>query len=480
MSEFWGRKKELARLERKLAEIARTGSGRMLAVRGRRQAGKSRLLTRLVETAGLPYAYVTAVKNAPPSTQLDQVARDLRTSRTPLPHLDSAFAIPPATWADFLARLPLALSDTPAVVVLDEFPWAAEADPALEGLLQNAWDRHLEPRPVLLVLVGSDMAMMERLTEHDRALYGRASEMVVAALDPAECAEALGRSRSAFDALDAYLVTGGYPRLMTEARRHRTTGAFVNDQLRDENSDLAVVAQRVLDAELRADLQARRVLESIGGVEVGHATFSSTVANLGGDPAAQTAVTRALEPLEHTKRVIAIDRPVGARPGTKLRRYRVADPYLRFWFRFVSPQVDDIARGRSDLAVDRYQRDWSTWRGKAIEPVIHDAVRRLARTEPALAGVTEVGGWWDRTGQHEVDVVGADDRGIVRVIGTVKWRARRAVTHAEITTVAEARAVVLAAATAKLLVVCPAGTRSGAESDLVLTAEEILGAFAAA
>ena len=477
MRQFWGRQRELARFEEELAVVSETGRGRMMAVRGRRQAGKSRLLTHVVETSGLPYLYTTAVKNAPPGVQLEHLSADLAASRTPLPHLDVAFATGPVSWADFFARLPLALGQTPAIVVLDEFPWAAEGDPTLEGLLQNAWDQHLEGRPVLLVLVGSDMAMMERLTEHDRPLYGRGSEMVVAPLDPAECAEALGGDRSALDVLDAYLLTGGYPRLITEARRYRTTRAFVTAQLEDESSGLAVVGQRVIDAEFRTDLRARQVLEAIGATEVGHATFSSAVARLGGDRTAQTAVTRALGPLEHTKRVIAIDRPVGTKPNTTLRRYRIADPYLRFWFRFVQPHLDDISRGRSDLAVDGYERAWPTWRGKAIEPIVHEGVSRLARSEPELSGVAVVGAWWDRKGEHEIDVAGADRRGSVRVLGTVKWRPRRAVSRAELTELANARGEVPKAGGAKLVAVCPAGVRSDADPDLVLTADDILEAF---
>jgi hypothetical protein len=181
----------------------------------------------------------------------------------------------------------------------------------------------------------------------------------------------------------------------------------------------------MLDAEFRSDLQARRVLEAIGATEIGHATFSSAAARLGGDKAAQTAVTRALEPLAKAKRVIAIDLPVGARPTTRLRRYRVADPYLGFWFAFVDSHLDDIARGRADLAVGRFERGWSSWRGKAIEPVVHQAASRLARSSPGLAGVDTVGAWWDRSGNHEFNVVGADSHGTVLVVGTVKWRPRK-------------------------------------------------------
>lgn len=475
--EFWGRRRELERLTGELDQVVRSGHGKMLAVRGRRQSGKSRLLTQLVETAGAPYLFTTAVKNAPPRVQLEHVAADLRTSRTPLAQGDAAFAAPLSSWTDLFARLPLAVGDGPAIVVLDEFPWATETDDTLEGVLQNAWDRTLERLPVLMVLVGSDLAMMERLTQHDRPLYGRTEEMVVAPLGPAEVAAALGTDRNPVDLLDAYLATGGYPRLVLAAGRHGSAREFVHAQLADDQSPLAITGLRMLDAEFREDLHARRVLNAIGAVEVGHATFTSAVAQLGNDGAASTAVSRALEPLASVKRVVAIDLPVGAPAKSKLRRYRVADPYLRFWFRFAAPHLDDIARGRPDLAIGQFDRDFSSWRGKAIEPVVHQAVSRLAVVDERLTEVAKVGSWWDRSGRHEFDVVAANRAEGVPLLGTVKWRPTRRLTAAELNEIAQARSVVPKASSAQLLAVCPAGARAGVTPDVLLNASDILEAF---
>ncbi|MEI2638407.1 MAG: ATP-binding protein [Microthrixaceae bacterium] len=160
MGEFWGRRADMAALGSELAEVRRTGQGRMVAIRGRRQSGKSRLVIEFVEDAEVPYLFTTAVKNAGPAVQLETVMEDLAVSRTPLPHNAVAFAAPASSWTDLFARLPLAIGDHEAVVVLDEFPWAVETDDTLEGVLQNAWDRTLERLPILVILVGSDMATM--------------------------------------------------------------------------------------------------------------------------------------------------------------------------------------------------------------------------------------------------------------------------------------------------------------------------------
>lgn len=205
---FYGRQRTLADLERRVLRIRESGTGQLLAVRGRRQVGKSRLFTRFVEQSGLPYLYFSAVKNAPPATQLQTLTAELHTSTTPLADADSLFAAPPGDWRDALGRIAVACRSTPSVVVIDEFPWAAAADPTLEGQLQNAWDRQLENTPVLFVLIGSDVGMMERLTEHDRPLYGRARSTTIAPFDPAECAEALGDEGDPLAALDTVLITG--------------------------------------------------------------------------------------------------------------------------------------------------------------------------------------------------------------------------------------------------------------------------------
>ena len=109
--------------------------------------------------------------------------------------------------------------------------------------------------------------------------------------------------------------------------------------------------------------------------------------------------------------------------------------------------------------------------------MIHEAVSRLSRTDPQLSGLVTVGGWWDRAGDHEYDLVGAERNGEVTVVGTVTWRARRAVTVEEPSRLSEARSVVPRAGGAKLAVVCPAGARAGVDPDVLLDAGDVLDAF---
>ncbi len=466
----------MASLDASLAEVGAFGAGKMLIVRGRRQVGKSRLFTEFIGRSRCDHVYFTAVKSATLGAQLEAFRREIHESVPNLPEASALFASTPASWTDVFGRLRLAAQSGPIVVVLDEFPWATAADPSLEGALQVAWDRYLQHLPVLLILIGSDLAMMGRIVEHDRPLFGRGQEMVVRPFNPAEVGSAVGNP-SAMKVFDSYLVTGGYPKLVDELDRAGSVEHYLAGGLSDENSNLVVVAQRSLDAEFPTEAQARRVLSAIGGHEVGHATFSSTVDQLGDGTSGGTALSRALQLLVVDKRVVAIDTPAGRDAAARLRRYRIDDPYLRFWFRFIEPQLANMARGRSDLALDTTKRDWSTWRGVAIEPIVREAVLRLAPTIEGLAQIAATEAWWDRSNNHEIDVVGSGSKGRVITIGSIKWRERRQFSVEELDDLVANRAVVPGASGAKLMAVCPAGVRSRANPDIALDAESLLSAW---
>ena len=230
-TEFSGRERELAALDTELRSATESGTGRLLAIRGRRQVGKSRLVEHFAERSGVAYGVVAGMKGAPVDVQVRRAAETLRSSTRPLPALEAVTALPPGNWYDLLSRLQLALNDDPAILVIDEFPWANESSPGLDGLLQSLWDLMFARRPVLVLLIGSDEAMMDRLFEHDRPLFGRLDgNFVIEPFNPAETAQALGGSRSPVEVFDTQLITGGFPELVA----HR------------EDSDLSRLSSRTL------------------------------------------------------------------------------------------------------------------------------------------------------------------------------------------------------------------------------------------
>jgi AAA+ ATPase superfamily predicted ATPase len=477
-SEFFGRERELAALGAELRNASASGAGRLIAVRGRRQVGKSRLVEHFSERSGVAYGVVAGMKGTPVDVQMRRAAETLRSSTRPLPAIEAGLARPSGNWYDLLSRLQFVLNDNPAILVIDEFPWANDASPGLDGLLQSLWDLTLVRRPVLVLLIGSDEAMMDRLFAHDRPLFGRLDgNLVVEPFNPAETAQALGGSRSAVEVFDTQLVTGGFPELVAHARKFKSVGAVVEEALSRPHTLLADIAQINLAGELADGANARLVLEAIGANEIGVVNFSRIASDLGGGIAAKTAVSRATDTLTDTKRILAIDIPAGDK-GSRLKRYRVADPYLRFWFRFVEPQLRNIEVGRSDLALTAFSNGWSTWRGKAIEPIVRDGLLRLApHLDTPFDSIESVGGWWDRRGEHEYDIVGSARDKTPVAIGSIKWSDKATFGAVDLAELEEGRAVIPKAAGARLVAASPRGIASGVGADLVLDAADLLSAW---
>jgi uncharacterized protein len=475
---FFGRGHELAVLTEWLSQVAESGAGRLVAMRGRRQAGKSRLAEHFASHSGVPYGVVAGLKAAPVNVQMRRAVEALRSSSRPLPGLETVTAVVPGDWYDLLARLRLVLRDSPAIVVIDEFPWAVQANGGLDGLLQSLWDTELSRQPVLVILIGSDEAMMDRLFAHDRPLFGRLDDqMVVSPFNPAETALALGSGRDPMDVFDAQLVTGGFPELVAHAMRFGDVAALVEDAVSRPHTLLADIAQINLAGELAESTSARLVLDAIGADEVGVVNFSGIAAVLGGGKAAETTVVRATDILAE-KRILAVDTPAGQRG--RLKRYRIADPYLRFWFRFIEPYLRSIEVGRSDLAVGAFRRSWMSWRGQAIEPIVREAVLRLApRLDSPFSGIASVGAWWDRSGMREWDIVGTLHGHGPVAVGSIKWRGGKKFESHDLADLAAARAVIPHAESAQLLVVAPCGTAPGVRADLVLDAADLLSAWRA-
>jgi len=441
----------------------------MLSLRGRRRVGKSRLVEEFIAGTGCRSIFFTAVQG-PGAAELERFLDAVARSDAPAGD-DVRAGATARTWEAALAlAVRGATRNEPVVLVIDELPYLTAQDPTMEATLQLAWDRVFQREPVLVILIGSDRATMEALTQEGRPLYDRLRELVVKPLDPATVGEMLGLS--AADALDAYAVIGGFPVLALEWGRGRTLTDYLDDALTDPSSFLVISAERSLAAEFPADLQARLVLSAIGADARAHKAILTRT----GLP--QSSVDRALGALVD-KGVVERLTPYSARASPKIRQYVVADPYLRFWLRFVGPATDVIERGRGELAVADVQRDWSAFRGRAIEPIVRQAIE-LALPQRRFGSARHVGAYWNRTSTVEVDLVGGDtlpQAKRIAFVGSIKWREAQPFRRADAALLATQRAAVPGAdADTLLLGVSRNGFDADAALDLRLTPEDLLAA----
>ena len=412
---FAGRHEQLALLEADLAEVRSSRRGRFVLVRGRRQVGKSRLVEEFIDRCGASSLFFTATKGRDSSAELNEFTQLMRH-----PSVDSYQALVDTMFGSWDAALrALARTvDEPTVVVIDEVPYLFAGALDVEGAFQKAWDRSLKNAPVLLIVIGSDLAMMEALTEYGRPLYGRPTrEIDLGPLSPHDVASLTGLSP--VDAFDAFVVTGGFPNLVNRWRHGQTLKQFLASQLATSTEVLSIVGERMMSAEFPVDSQARLVLTAIG---LGAPTFTAIGAQTG---LAAASLDRALKILT-AKRAVAVEQPTSGRPSGRETRYRIVDTYLAFWTRFIEPALPLLDRGRSQQVLENIVGQWPDYRGRAIEPIVRDSMSRLLPIDGVDAHT--VASFWTRDGRTEVDLVGIEGNGSKRrvsFIGSIKWRQRR-------------------------------------------------------
>jgi AAA+ ATPase superfamily predicted ATPase len=452
LSNFVGRSRELAALEDLLGEVrAGIGSarpGRCLIVRGRRRIGKSALVEEFIDHSDTPAAFYTAEISFG-GDLLAEFAEAVRTSSLP----DAAIfgeAIP-GNWTAALRQLAGILpDDQPSIVVLDELPYLMDASGAFESVLQRSWDRELSRKPVLLILVGSDLSMMEALTSYGRPFHQRGSQMTIGPLNPADVAE--------------------MTIICSRWRRGEDIWSFLTRELANPVSPLVVSAQLSLAAEFPDQAQARAVLSAIGS---GERTFTNIARAAGG--IAHSTLSRATDLLE-SKGVVVGELPLSLTPS-KERRYRITDPYLRFWLAFLGPHLTELDRMRADLTLNRIRLGWTSWRGRPVEPLVRDALARLLPAK-GLPAAPVIGGYWTRTNDVEIDIVGADRGPVARkllFLGSVKWLENAAFDDHDLVRLQQHRDRVCDGPI-PLVAVSRSGT-STTRADAVFTPEDLIGVW---
>jgi len=460
-------------LRRRFDKARESGHGALLAVRGRRRVGKSRLAEEFAGSSEAAYVFFTATQQQG-TDELDRFIEAVERSSAPAAEQMRA-GLRPETWeAAFELAAEGVTAEQPLILVIDEFPYLVAREPGIEAVLQKVWDRRMQDRPMLVLLIGSDEAMMRALNERGRPLYDRLREMVVRPLSPAAIGDLLGLD--AAGALDAHLVIGGFPVLAGEWEAGRKLRGYLTEALTDPTSFFVVSAERSLAAEFPA-AASRSVLKAIGS---GSRAYSAILSRTG------LSATTVNETLEGLRRRGAVSRraPYSSKVAPRTALWEIVDPYIRFWLRFVDGQIDLIERGRGSLLLEDFERSWPRYRGSAIEYPVREAIELLLPDEARFGVARHLGSYWNRVGSVEVDLVGGDTVPIatrIGFVGSIKWRSRRPFSRADAISLAVSRPEVPGAGGETPLVgVSSSGFDDDTPLDVRLTADDLVDAWRAA
>lgn len=319
------------------------------------------------------------------------------------------------TWDDALTFLGEQARREPLTVILDEFQWLKAAQPALDSIIQRHWDRwDREGVPITLVLSGSALTLMEQLLERGAPLFGRADARP--RIEPLDYRDAAGfaSSRNPEALLRRWAVLGGTPQYQLWA------GPGKLEKL---------IAERILtkDAPLYED--PRHLLREGEGMRDPGTYVSILRAIAGGAPTHNAIAQQAKVPTGNLARKIERLEDLGyltsrfplAASGPEQRiSYQISDPYFRFWFRYIAGNRSRLERGRVEEVLEEILADLDNVMGWAFEQCCRHWVGAYA-DEASVGAPQQIGSWWSRDGQTEVDVVGVRSHRYV-LVGSCKWR----------------------------------------------------------
>lgn len=411
--DFFNRSDELAALQERLD----SDRGEYFVLYGRRRVGKSELLLHFGERCRQFYFEAGAGSR---QDQLDDLSAELAEFSGRRIYAEQ----PLTNWRAAFAAFSELLAEGQTMIVLDEFQFIARQEPEIGSLLNRFVREHADNRDLFLCLSGSEISFFEReLVGYGATTYGRRTGSLK--LQPFPWAE-IGpfvEGWSIEDRIRAWATLGGVPYYLKElnpaeplAETIRRSILYPDGLLREEPRFLLAQESR-----LREQSTYMSCLRAIAGGD----TRLNEIAQRIGKPRAEEA-RHFLELLEEMG-LVERRYPVVGGSRNKVS-YAVADPFLRFWFRFVAPRESRLATRAS---ADRYLQE--TVLPQLDKFVSEDAFERVCQEWLGrnLDEAVEVGWWWGsirrredgqpRSRSYEADAVAVDRDGDVIALGSCKW-----------------------------------------------------------
>ena len=206
MTVFIGRKRELSLLN----QLVKKDSASLVAIKGRRRIGKSRLITEfgrqgtLISLSGLP-----PLPGMTAQDQRDEVSRQMARQ------LGGPYLVF-EDWGDLFWHLAQHTAKGRVVILLDEISWMASDDDTFLGKLKNAWDLYFKKNPsLILVLCSSISSWIEKNILSSTGFMGRISlTITLQELTLPECNHFWGAQKnktSSYEKFKCLSLTGGIP-----------------------------------------------------------------------------------------------------------------------------------------------------------------------------------------------------------------------------------------------------------------------------
>lgn len=341
---FIGRANEL----QKLRDLAYRRQSSIVVIKGRRRIGKSRLAAEFAR--GKKFLSFTGL--APELGLTDQSQRDFFARQ-----LSQIYGLPLMTfvdWTDALNNLSYHLTEEPTVILFDEISWMATKDPTFIPKLKAWWDLDIQNRSnITLIFCGSISTWIDENILKSTSFFGRVS--MILELKPLSIKESASLMRkrgfkgSSFELYKILAVTGGVPWYLEQFLPHITVDQNIHRLCFEETGLLTVEFDRIFHDlfHQRGAIYKDILVQLRDGMK-----FLSEIREALDYPKSGTLSVL----MDHliTSGFVTKHAQWSLKTGKERRQslYRINDPYIRFYFKYIEPNLSKIKKGvylESDL-----------------------------------------------------------------------------------------------------------------------------------
>lgn len=206
-----------------------SSTSNFIVIYGRRRLGKSTLIRRSLKDGDIYFEASLSEK----ASQLSLLARAVATE---YPGFDKPVY---SDWEDIIMTFNYRCKEN-ATIVLDEFPYLVQKDPALPSTLQRILDRRIAGVDELrcnIIICGSSQRMMHGLLQGSEPLYGRADRIFILRPVSLPWWQEIVKT-SAKELVEEYSVWGGVPQYWSQRERFGSLDEAIQELILDEMGNL--------------------------------------------------------------------------------------------------------------------------------------------------------------------------------------------------------------------------------------------------
>jgi AAA+ ATPase superfamily predicted ATPase len=386
---FYNREQELEVLSN-IRELS-LSEGQMTVIVGRRRIGKTQLLLKSAEQQPTLYFFVSRKAE-------NMLCRDF------IEEIQAKLAIPMGEYISFgklFEHLLIIAKERPFNLIIDEFQEFNHVNVSVFGEMQKYWDLYKNASKINLLISGSIYSLIHKIFEHKKEpLFSRAGQiMKLGSFKTDVLHEILSDFNPKYtseDLLALYTFTGGiawYVELFIKYKA--VTFDKMIRLIASENSPFLNEGKNLLIEEFGKEYTIYfSILECIARGLTTRGEIESYLGNI--------EIGGYLSRLEKDFDIIRQQRPIYAKPASKQVRYGIGDNFLTFWFRFTYKYQNYIESRNFEQFEKVIRRDYPTFSGIMLE--------RYFKAKYTESGkYTDIGGYWDRKGTNEIDLIAVNE-----------------------------------------------------------------------